>query len=195
MAISYITFPALFKSYVNLLAGESSPIYEVEGYKTPTAYLFLQDLAGLFMGRDTAIPYVLDLFFVGIILTALFSFYRKNRNNAIRLFAFSLIAIFLLIPRLKPNYFVLILVPIYLLILEERDNIKTMVLIIGAILPFLGFLIANHMPVENTTRDLISLVISYNQLICALAVFILIAWLSLRKVAGRVSILSLFPKD
>jgi hypothetical protein len=181
LAISSITFPLLFESYGKLLLGEGSPIFEGAGYKTPTAYLFFQNLAGLFLGNGTALPYVLDLCFAGTVLILFHSFYGKNRDDSPRLFSFGLLAIFLLIPRLKPNYFIFVAVPIYLLVFKERDMIKTLVITISAILPFICLVIADHMPLESMTGDLASLLIAYNQLLCALAIFILIAWLHVRK--------------
>lgn len=102
-----------------------------------------------------------------------------------RLFSFGLMSICLLIPRLKPNYFIFILIPTYLLAINAKDGIKTLIITIGAILPFIGLVIADRMPVEYMIKDLISLLISYNQVLCALAVFIVIAWVHIKSGTER----------
>ena len=185
LGISYLAYPALFNSYAMQFLGESTPVLEPGGLKNPAAYPFFRDLAGLFREGDTAIPNVLDFLFIGSVLTIFYSFYRKNRSDHLKLFSFGLMSIFLLIPRLKPNYFIFILVPIYLIIIHEKDMIKTLIVTIGAVIPFICLVVADRMPVENLTKDLVSLLISYNQLLCALAVFIVIAWLQVRNRTWR----------
>ncbi|HVN65779.1 MAG TPA: glycosyltransferase family 87 protein [Methanomicrobiales archaeon] len=184
LAISFAAFPMLSESFWRQLAGGNSPIYEGSGYKTPTAYLFFQHLAALFIGKDAFIPYVLDALFIGSILVVLYHYYRKNRTDSPGLFSFGFMAIFLLIPRLKPNYFALILVPAYILISREGGMVKTIAIIIGAIIPFIFLVIADHMPTEGMTGDPISLMISFGQFLSALAIFLLIAWLGTRDRVG-----------
>jgi hypothetical protein len=178
LGISSIAYPALFDSYIKQFLGISSPVFEVGGYMTPTAYLFLWDLAGFFIGNGTLVPYFLDLVFIGAILVLFFTFYRRHTDDDLRLFSLGVISLFLLIPRLKPNYFVFILVPIYLLVVHESDLIKTLVVIIAAIIPFICLL---AIELNLLSEGLILMFVSYNQLICALTIFLLIIWLSKKR--------------
>jgi hypothetical protein len=185
LGLSYFVFPTLFNSYAMQFLGRSSPIYETGGYKTPTAYLFFRDVCELVIGKNTLLPYLMDLGFICALLVIFYFFYKANRIETLRLFSFGLITIFLLIPRLKPNYFIFILIPIYLLTIHERDLIKTLIVVIGAIIPSICIVVRDHLQLAYLSEGPISLLISYNLLLCALALFILISWLGLKERVGR----------
>jgi hypothetical protein len=116
-AATYAISPKLFVDYLDGLRAPESPLYEEgEGLYNPSLSFLITDIARTFH-LDTM--YFIPLLAGGAIAAVLalaYLYFRRNRADTLKLASFGFIAIFLLLPRLKPYYYTLVLLPLYFLI-------------------------------------------------------------------------------
>ncbi|MDD1655347.1 MAG: DUF2029 domain-containing protein [Methanomicrobiales archaeon] len=170
---SFLWNPNLFLLYVAQLRGGESPVHEIGGFTTPTAYTFLVDVLNQLGIDSPAIILAVIILFMCVILGLFARYSLRNKENALMIFCYGFIAVFLLLPRLKCNYFVFILVPLYILTRYSSLTAKTGFLVIVSLVPavlsiFWNFFIAK--------ADIWDILFSYNQVICSFIAFVVI-WL------------------
>ena len=152
--LSYLLFPKLELSYYTSILGQRqqrSPIFEFGGWDNPTSLLFASDLGKYIFHKEDALTVdifhngdmrivaativIYGIFFCGIGLIFL-KYIKMNPSFPDRFFV-GVLAIMLLLPRLKPYSFTFALIPIYFLI-KEFDYKKICIsLFIISIVPLL----------------------------------------------------------
>jgi len=180
---SFLWNPALFLSYLSQFFSEGSPVLETENLITPTAYLCFRDILTIFHIYSIPLFIVVVAAYVLSISLMVYYFTLRNRSNSLILFSFLFIALFLLLPRLKPNYFVLILIPIYILTRDFTIPVKSIILLILSLVPTV-ILISIMVNILVLKPTLLATVLSYNQFFCALFIVILIAF---QGITGRIA--------
>jgi hypothetical protein len=135
--ITWLINPALFESYVKTFQGSSSALYEPSGKSTPTPFMMF----GVLLNQTNGIsaPLILISFvYICIVIGASWYVIKKNQENALKVYSLALLAIFMLLPRTKPYYFIVLAIPLYFLFKDGSDKIKILVLGVISLLP-LGF--------------------------------------------------------
>jgi hypothetical protein len=166
LLVSWWINPHLFLSYIQKITSTASPAYETGGISTPTPFSFIIDLV---KSVNIQSPLVIDaalLCYTGIILAATIIFLRKNRENPVAAYSFIFISIFLLMPRVKPYYFAMLIVPLYFLLKDSGSRTKCIALAIVSLFPVLCLLsegtLLNNIP---------SLITDYSQAISLIVFF------------------------
>lgn len=133
--LSYCITPELFLSFVRLLGSSASPVNEAGSSSTPTSWYLVKGLLEAAGIQSPLLTGLVLVCFAGAILTALAVFNRKNRGNTIALYAYVFLVIFLLMPRIKPYYFAMLIVPVYILVRDSDIRTKIATIILVCLLP------------------------------------------------------------
>jgi len=132
--ITWLITPALFASYSTTFQGSTSALNEPSGKSTPTPFLLFGVLVNQTNG--ISIPLILvSLAYICFIMGASWYVIRKNQKNALKVYSLAMLAIFMLLPRIKPYYFIVLAIPLYFLFKDCRYTIKILVLTIISLLP------------------------------------------------------------
>jgi hypothetical protein len=137
LILSYCMNPLLFLSFVRLVSGTAGPAYEGGGRYTPTLYYFVKDMVDAASIPSPLISDLALLCFIGGVLAALVIFFKKNRGDPVALYSFVFLAIFVLMPRVKPYYFAMLIVPVYLLVKDSDIRAKIIAIAIVSLFPAL----------------------------------------------------------
>lgn len=173
MLISYFYSPPLYNHYFQKLIGSESQIHEIGGLRTPTSYQFIRDLL-LYLGFNDYISLFISFtLFIGFVVIIFISCTKKLREERLIL-SLAFITIFLLLPRLKPNYFVFILIPLYYLIdWIYRDNLKFISTMLWySSLPMFILQIGDSV----FSSELITVFFAYSQFWISFSLYLLIGW-------------------
>lgn len=133
--LSYCLAPDLFLSYVRIMSSPASPVKETGSSSTPTSWYLVKSLAECAGVRAPLFTGLALVCFAGAILSALAVFIRKNRGDMVAVYAYVFLVIFLLMPRAKPYYFAMLIVPVYILIRDADIRTKILSVIIVCLLP------------------------------------------------------------
>ena len=170
--ITWWVSPSLLVSYFETLRGNSSPIYDKSGWSTLTPFLMF----GVLLDQTTdgiTIPLILvSLGYVCLVIGASWYVIRKNQLNLLIIYSFTMFAIFMVLPRIKPYDFIILTLPLYLLFKDYSYKIKTLVLIVISLLPlgvWYHFLIDHTQPISYLTY----LFHEYSQTFSLLLIFII----------------------
>jgi hypothetical protein len=132
--ITWLINPVLFASYSTTFQGSTSALNEPSGKSTPTPFLLFGVLVNQTNG--ISIPLILvSLAYICFILGASWYAIRKNQENALKVYSLAMLAIFMLLPRIKPYYFIVLAIPLYFLFKDCRYKIKILVLTVISLLP------------------------------------------------------------
>jgi len=172
--LSFFVNPVLFGQYMEgIQSGSSNPYFEGAGgnvpvsfyINTPTSYWLINQTLKFFGLHDSIVFFTLCIGYVLLIGGIWYLFYRDNRDNEILLMCFAMFALFLILPRLKPYYFTLILIPLYLLTKEYGMKRKIVILSFASLVPLLLYFS------YQVTQNILT---SFGQLWASLAVFIVV---------------------
>lgn len=172
--LSFLVNPVLFGQYMEgMQSGSSNPYFEGAGgnvpvsfyINTPTSYWLINQTLKFFGLHDSIVFFTLCIGYVLLIGGIWYLFYRDNRDNEILLMCFAMFALFLILPRLKPYYFTLILIPLYLLTKEYGMKRKIVILSFASLVPLLLYFS------YQVTQNILT---SFGQLWASLAVFIVV---------------------
>lgn len=168
---SYLINPSFLHSYFSLMLGGGSPFLDSGGWNTPTPYLlFKGGLSGIAMG--STIPLILVSCVYGcLILYGTGRYCLNNRDNTFKVLSLVMLAIFMVLPRLKPYNFIILVVPLYFLFKDCSYRIKSLLLAVIALLPFLVWS-ARYLGIKNDTLPF--LLGSYVQAYSLIIVFLLV---------------------
>jgi len=168
---SYLINPSFLNSYFGLMLGGESPFMDSGGWYTPTPYLlFKAALAGIAPG--STIPLILVSCVYGcLILYATGRYCLKNRDNTLKILSLVMLAVFMVLPRLKPYNFIILVVPLYFLFKDCSYRIRSLLLAVIALLPFLIWS-AVYLGIKNETLPF--LLGSYVQAYSLIIVFLLV---------------------
>lgn len=176
-AIFLVTFfmsPSLFTAYLDNVGGGSSPLYDPTGYNTPTAFGMFGDLLNR-AGLGGPVPLVVvSLAYLCIIGWAAWYCIPKNQENDLKVFALSIFFLFMVLPRIKPYDFIILVVPVYFLFRESSYQLKMTVFAAISLLPLFVW----YYPWIDPAGSLPYLIDSYPQTI---SLFLLFAILLIRE--------------
>jgi hypothetical protein len=131
----FLVNPSLVISYISMMQSSTGPFHYPGGWNEPTPYLMFKDaLNGMFPGN--VIPLVIiSCIYVGLILYATWKYYVKNHSNTLKILSLVMFSIFMVLPRITPYDFIILVVPLYLLFKDCSYRIKSLVLAVVSILP------------------------------------------------------------
>lgn len=123
--LSYCVNPVYFMSYLDTITGgNSSPLYDIGGYNTPTPFLLFGDLLkGINLNGFFPLAFVSCLY-IGLILYAAWYYFQKNQHDMLKVYSFLTIAVFLMLPRVKPYDFIILVIPLYFLFRNSSVRLK-----------------------------------------------------------------------
>ena len=151
-AVSYCINPAYFNSYIGTVTGQStSPMYDRGGSTTPTPYLLFWDLLnGVNLGGMLPVA-IVSFVYVVLILYATWNYGKKNREDTLKLYSLVMLAIFMMLPRIKPYDFIVLVVPLYYLFKDCSYKMKSLVLVVISLVPYYFSVFS---PAHSIHRDL-----------------------------------------
>ena len=133
--ISYIINPPIAHSFIQSLIGNESQMYaDSGGMSNPTPYLMF----GYISQNNTLITGILSLIYIGLVLGALYLFWKRN-TDIFKLYTFGFLSMFMLLIRIKPYSFVMAVVPVYFLIKDYSYKLKIAILLIISLFPLLMY--------------------------------------------------------
>jgi hypothetical protein len=82
------------------------------------------------------IPMILvSLVYAGLVIGASWYIIKKNQENPLRVYSLTMFAIFMVMPRLKPYYFIILALPLYFIFKDCSYKIKILVLTVISLVP------------------------------------------------------------
>jgi hypothetical protein len=126
--VDYIVNSSFLLSYTSMMRSSAGPFSYPGGWNEPTPYLMFKDvLNGMFPGNF--IPFVIvSCIYVGFILYATLKYYCKNNGDTMKIFSLVMLSIFMILPRIMPYDFIILVVPLYLLFKDGSYRIKSLAL-------------------------------------------------------------------
>jgi hypothetical protein len=133
--LTWLLNPELFTSFINTFFGSSSILNEPSGIGTPTPYMMLGIVLNLTNGGITIPLILVSLLYFCIIIVPSWYVIKKNWENPLKVYSLTMFAIFMVLPRIKPYYFIVLTIPLYFLFKGCSDTIKILVLAVISLLP------------------------------------------------------------
>jgi hypothetical protein len=132
--ISWLINPSLFMSYIDSFQSNSSALNEPSGIYLLTPVLMIGVL--LHQTNGFSIPMILiSLIYFGIIIGASWFVIKKHQENPLIVYSLAMFAIFMLLPRIKPYFFIILVIPLYFIFKDCNDKTKILVLTVVSLLP------------------------------------------------------------
>lgn len=136
-AVNVVTFSAYIGTYYRSITGQlpqHSPAGASGGRVNPALYHLVKDL-NRFIGGTPLMRWLLYLGVV-VLVAALFCYYVRHYDiDTVEVFSLGIIAVLLVLPRLKPYTLVIASVPAYFLVRDATLKTKTVALTIVAAIP------------------------------------------------------------
>jgi hypothetical protein len=177
VAIFLITWwvsPSLLGSYSENVRGDRSPLYDKFGTLTPTPFLMFGVL--LNQTNGFSIPLILVSFvYVSLIIGASWYYVRKNQEKPLIVYSFVMLAIFMVLPRIKPYSFIVLAIPLYFLFKDCRYKIKILVFTVISFVPLFFWYypyIVRFYPEIYRTGTLIFLISDYVYTMSLILIFV-----------------------
>jgi hypothetical protein len=170
--ITWLLAPSLFLSFIENIRGSSSPLYEESGINTPTPFLMFATLMNQTKFGITIPLLLVSLVYACLIISACWYIFRKNQDNPLILYSVVIIAIFMMLPRVKPYDFIILIPSLYFLFKDYGNKIKVLVLIVVSLLPIsviYYFLIDRTQPMSYLNY----LIYSYTQTFSLFLIFVI----------------------
>ena len=83
-----------------------------------------------------SIPLILvSLVYICLIIGSSWYVIKKNQENPLKVYSLAMFAIFMVLPRIKPYYFIVLAIPLYFLFKDCSYKIKILVLAVISLLP------------------------------------------------------------
>jgi hypothetical protein len=193
--ITWLLTPSLLGSYIENVLGIKSPMYEKFDYTTPAPFLMFGAL--LKQTNGISIPLILVyLIYICLIIGASWFVIKKNQENTLVVYSFVMLAIFMLLPRIKPYDFIILVLPLYFLFRDYNYKVKILVFTVISLVPlfflYYPFIIRFYTEIFNTRLEFLSLLLfmiwNYAQTVCLFLIFgITVTLLHYRPVPAPVS--------
>jgi hypothetical protein len=166
---SLLLFPGISKTYYSSILGnvpnQHTPITETGGLTNPAPMLFVSDLSEKIFGPNNVAFFVLYSIVILCVGVLFFNFARINRGKSDddfgKVFSLGIIAIYLILPRLKPYSFAPALLAIGFLANRYRYSGKMIVSGIISLLPIILYWVG-----QRSSGAGGNLFLGYGQLIC-----------------------------
>jgi hypothetical protein len=149
-------------------------MYEKSDRMTPTPFLMLGVL--LNQTNGISIPLVLvSIVYICLIVGASWYATRKNQENPLKVYSLAMLAIFMILPRIKPYYFIFLAIPLYILFKDCSYKLKILVFVVISLLPlffwYLQNFIKNYYPLIYYIGSLPYMIAEYGQTISLFLIF------------------------
>jgi hypothetical protein len=165
--ITWLVNPSLLVSYSENLRGSTNPLYDKFGRLTPTPFLMFGVL--LNQTNGISIPLILvSIIYVCLIIAASWYVIKKNQENPLIVYSFILLAIFMILPRIKSYSFIVLAIPLYFLFKDCSYKIKIFVLGVISLLPLFFW----YYPEMYRTGTLIFLISDYVYTVSLILIFV-----------------------
>jgi len=109
---------------------------------------------------------IVSCIYITLILYATWNYSVKNSENTIKIYSLVMLAVFMLLPRIKPYDFIILVVPLYFLFKDCSYLIKSLVIMVISLPQFVWFI--------GSTSDLPFMLGSYPQTYSLILIFIVI---------------------
>jgi len=152
---SYCINSSFLYSYVGILLENNSTLLQHGGWNAPIPYWLFYDL---FRGisSNVIIPTILvSCAYISIILYATWCYYQKHPGDTLKIYSLVLLSVFMLLPRMMPYNFIILVIPLYILFKDDSYQLKTLVLAVTSLLP----LIVWYLPVFCVNKDTLPLLL------------------------------------
>ena len=147
--VSYCINASFFYSYIGTLLESNSTLIQLGGWNAPIPYWLFYDLFRS-ISSDAILPTILvSCAYVGIILYATVNYYKKHPDDPLKIYALVLLAVFMLLPRMMPYNFIILVIPLYILFKDVSYQLKILVLTAISLLP----LIVWYLPLFSVNKD------------------------------------------
>jgi hypothetical protein len=170
--ITWLLTPSLFSSYIENIRGSSSPLYDESGINTPTPFLMFTALLNPTKAGIIIPSLVVSFLYVSFIIGSSWYIFKKNQDKPLIVYSFVVLAIFMILPRVKPYDFIILIPSLYFLFRDYENKIKVLVLVVVSLLPlavWYYFLIDRTQPISYLKY----LIYSYSQTFSLLLIFII----------------------
>lgn len=137
VVVNILAFPTYVETYYLSITGQlpqHSPVNAGGGRINPSLY-FLTDELNNNIGGVPLMQWVLYLGVVALVAGLFYYYVRYCDNDTVRTLSLGIIAVLLILPRLKPYTLVLAALPAYFLVKDTSLRAKTMFLTIAAAIP------------------------------------------------------------
>lgn len=169
--VTWLINPALFVSYIKIFPSTSA-LREPSGRDTPTPFMMFGVLLNQTNGGITIPLILVSLIYICLIIGTSWYAIKKNQENPLKMYSLTMLAIFMVLPRIKPYYFIDLAIPLYFLFKDSSDEIKILVFAAISLLP-LGvwyyFWIDHTQPIHYLTF----LIYQYSQTLSLFLIFII----------------------
>lgn len=168
--VSYCINPPVFLSYVGTMLGSDNQLIQLDGWNCPTPYgLFFHFLGG---ASPESLPVIfVSCVYIGIILYATWKYYQNHNGEPLRIYSLVMLSLFMVLPRMMPYNFIILVIPVYFLFRMESYRIKSLALAIVSLLP----LIIWYLPVFSIHTEHLPLFLgSYVQAYSLFLIFLMI---------------------
>jgi hypothetical protein len=178
-AIFLITWwltPSLLLSYIGNLQGSSSPLLDKFGWATPTPFLMFAVILNQPTSSITIPQVLVSIVYAGLILAATWYVIQKNKENPLLIYSFVTLAIFMLLPRIKPYDFVILVPSMYFLFRHYEHKIKILVLTVISFVPLIFWYyphIRRNFPEMLRAGTLILSIGDYIYTVCLILIFVI----------------------
>ena len=169
--VSYCINPSFFLSYIVLMQGSESQLIQLDGWNAPTPYGLFNHLL-LSVSSGSIVPVVLvSCGYIGIILYATWLYSQKHAGDNLKVYSLVMLAVFMLLPRIMPYNFIILIIPLYFLFRDCSYRMKSLVLAVVSLLP----LVAWYLPLFSINRDTLPLMLGpYVQAYSLFLIFIVV---------------------
>lgn len=164
--LSFLFDASYFVKYIGGITGDTSPIHEAGGLYTPTLYHFIHSLQ-ILSGEIIITASLLIL--VVVMLVVKYNMFMCKKIDYVNMFSFGFLVLFLLMPRLKPYYFSLLVLPVYFLSKDIGYIGKSLCLMFVSIFPMVCLLIYEQVPHPFTLYG-----VTISLLVCIMYLFLFV---------------------
>jgi hypothetical protein len=170
LGISYLWNPQLMLSFIHSLTSSTFATPDTGGMSTPTPFLMFGYIAHWFYLNDMVITAIISIVYICIVIWAVQYFIRENPGDILKTYSFTALSLFMLLPRTKPYYFIMLAIPLYILAKEYDYKIKIPILLISSLIPaivYINYWINPHLipDIVNLYAQSISLLITFGFII------------------------------
>jgi hypothetical protein len=125
----------LLISYLERLGGSPGPIFAPYGSTTLTPFLMFGHLLNSTDSSITLLQVGVSLVYVSLILGGSWYFIRKNQENSLKVYSLAMLAIFMILPRIKPYDLIILALPLYFLFKDCSYKVKIFVFAVISLTP------------------------------------------------------------
>jgi hypothetical protein len=169
--VSYCINPSFLFSYIDSLLGSNSPFIVGNGWNAPIPYCLFNDLLKSISPGNIIPTVIISCIYIGIILFVTWNYYQKHHHDPLKVYSLAMLSVFMILPRIMPYNFIILVVPIYFLFKDCTYRIKSLVLGVISLLPFFVW----YLPVLSFDKDKLPLLLgSYVQAYSLILIFVVV---------------------